>query len=485
MEKGLTKNEILATLSKSPHGKLEEYVPIGVRAAKEEPEFLAHLVAWNQVRGQIRDSKVALPVISLSVPTHNDFVQNALAHIALLDPRNLIRAVRFSKQLKAHTTAVRHLVYQYLTAREANWARWEKTAVQHRASLKELYALCRVKPSHMADAILFKGQRPRGSVFEAIHNLRSMSPSEAAGTIMERRIPFLIAKGALGERAKEPELVLALIDRMSPTELVTNSKLLEGLGIKTVPALRAAYEQALGKAATSKKATLKTTQAAEAIEDEGISQKLRDLQEKQIASLGGVDGNWLVLGDKSGSMSQAIEVSRMVSATLAKMVKGNVHLVFFDTTPRYTNVTGKTYEEIKELTKHVVAGGGTSIGCGLLAIVEKHLEVDGIAIVSDGGENTIPYFHGVYAAYSQATGRQVPVYLYRTAGDSNHFSTYMKNYGFDVQVFDMTGTVDYYSLPNMVQTMRTQRYSLVDEIMEQRLLTLEDVFAERKEKVLV
>jgi hypothetical protein len=328
----------------------------------------------------------------------------------------------------------------------------------------------------MADAILFKGERPRGSVFEAVANLKSMSNSEAAGTIMERRIPFLIAMGALGPKAKEPDLVMALIERMSPTELVTNSKMLERLGVKTVPALRAAYEQAIGRAASSKKATLKTTRAAEAMDDEGISDKLRDLQEKQIKALGGVDGNWLVLGDKSGSMQIAIEASRQVAATLAKMVKGEVHLVFFDDTPRYINATGKTYEQLLAETRHVSAGGATSMGAGLMSIVEKKIDVDGIAVVSDGGENTAPAFAHVYAAYAQAMSKQVPVYLYKVRGsDGDSFSGNLKRADIDCQVFDLTGGVDYYSLPNMVQTMRTQRYSLVDEIMETPLLKLEDV----------
>jgi hypothetical protein len=42
---GLTKNEIISALSKSPHGKLEEYLPIGSRAATESPDFLGRLDA--------------------------------------------------------------------------------------------------------------------------------------------------------------------------------------------------------------------------------------------------------------------------------------------------------------------------------------------------------------------------------------------------------------------------------------------------------
>lgn len=491
MESGITKNRILSELSKSPHGKLEEYLELGRSAAKQEPEFFAHLISWNQVHGQVRDSKVALPVIQLGAPhgLDGDFRDNALAHLALLDPRNLVRAFRFSLAIRETTSdgarphnmgLVKSMVKKYLRFREDNWGLWTRTAVQHRNTLKELYSLCHVKPAPMADAILFKGQRPKGSVFEAIAGLKDMTNTEAAGTIMERKIPFLIAMGALGTKAKEPDLVLALIERMSPTELVTNSKMLDRLGVKTVPALRAAYEQAMGRAAGSKKATFKTTRAAEVFEDDDVlSTKLKDLQEKQIKALGGVEGNWLVLGDKSGSMRQAIEVSRHVSATLAKMVTGKIHLVFFDTTPRYVDASGKTYDELLALTKHVTADGGTSIGCGLLAVSEKKLEIDGIAVVSDGGENTSPLFAHVYKAYCQSIGKEVPVYFYHTQGEPDQFSRNMAAAGIDLQPFDLTGGTDFYALPNLVKTMRTQRYGLVEEIMESRLLRLEDIF-ERK-----
>lgn len=492
METGITRNAIISELSRSPHGKLQEYLPVGVRAANSEAEFFSHLIAWNQIHGQVRDSKVALPVISLTVGCsfHKEFEENALAHLALLDLRNLVRAFRFAletnSQKPRYMVQIKKLIERKLRFLEGNWSKWTRTAVQHRASLKTLYAICHLKPAPMADAILFKGERPKGSVFESIANLKNMSNTEAAGTIMERRIPFLIAMGALGVKAKEPDLVLALIERMSPTELVNNSKMLERLGIKTVPALRAAYEQALGRAGSSKKTTFKATTAAAAVaeedEDSGIASKLRDLQEKQIKALGGIDGNWLVLGDKSGSMEHSIEVSRHLAGTLAKMVKGQVHLVFFDTQPTYTDATGKSYEEILAGTKHVNAGGGTSIGCGLLALAEKKIEVDGIAIVSDGGENSTPPFAHTYKAYCQSIGKDIPVYLYRTRGEPDVFSRNMQAAGIDLQVFDMTGGIDYYSLPNICKTMRTQRYSLADEVMATKLLTLEDIFEGKEAK---
>jgi hypothetical protein len=283
--------------------------------------------------------------------------------------------------------------------------------------------------------------------------------------------------GALGKKAKEPELVQALITRMSPTELVTNTKFLERLGLKSNPALRGAYETALSVAASAKPhrgGTLKTTRAAEAMTDETLKSKLRGVQDKQLASLA-VEGNWLVLADKSGSMEMAIDTAKHVAATLAKLVKGKVWLVFFDTQPQTIDVTGASLDIIKAATQYIQAGGGTSIGCGLHRMMESGVEVDGIAIVSDGGENNPPYFPQVYKVYTERIGKEVPVYLYHCDGERNVLSLTMQQSGLDMQVFDLTGGVDYYSLPNLIQTMRTNRYSLVDEIMSTKLLKLADV----------
>ncbi len=494
METGLTKQQMIAELVKSPHGKLEEYTKIGRAAAVQEPEFLAHLVAWNRIKGQIRDSKVALPVLSLHPERDASFTSNALAHIALLDPRGLAKAFDYAKKLKlqGQMRSVIAVIERYLRTRERNWPKWERMAVQHRATIKTLYSQCHIKPSGMADQILFKREFPAGSVFHVIHNLKNMSPAEAAGEIIERRIPFLIAAGALESKLKDPALVMALIERMTPTELVTNTKMLERLGVKTVPALRAAYETALGKASTSGKATFKTTRAAEAMgeEDEALAQKLRGLQEKQIKALGGIDGDWLVLGDKSGSMAKAIETSRVVAATLAKMVNGQVHLIFFDTMPRYVDVTGKDYDKILHETRHVTAAGGTSIGCGVRYALDKGYNIDGIAIVSDGCENAVPFLADAYKVLATMSGKQPSVYFYhcRFAGPPMHtvsadmelraFGLRMTAAGIDYQTFELASDTDYYGIPNLAQTMRVQRYGLIDEIMETPLLRLDEVLPE-------
>jgi hypothetical protein len=482
-ETGVTKQAIISALSKSPHGSLKEYLDLGRKAVKQEGEFYQHLIAWDRTHGQIRDSKVALPVIGLAYESDAELVDNSLAHIALLGPRELARAYRFGLEIRlpGKMRQLRALVETYLHEKEQDKG-WDHLAIQHRGTLKELYALAHAKPEkERTNIVLFgrnfdktKAPLPKGSVFEVVANLKNMSPTEAAGSIMRYHIPFLIAMGALGAKAKEPDLVQALIGAMSATELTTNVKMLEKLGMKTNPALRGAFDAALAKAATSKKATLKTTKAAEAVTDSVLKEKLQGLQDKQIKALGGPEGNWLVLADKSGSMSRAIEASRHVSATLAKICQGKVYLVFFDTSPMTVDVTGLPLDAIKKATAHIRANGGTSIGCGLNRMLSEKVEIDGIAIVSDGEENTSPLFADVYKRYCEFAGKQVPVYFYHVEG-SGSFAGELNREGIEMQTFDIRGGTDYYSIPNLAQTMRTKVYGLVDEIMATPLLSLNTV----------
>jgi hypothetical protein len=484
-ETGLTRQRILSELSKSPHGSLKEYLPIGKQAVQQEGEFYQHMLAWDRTHGQIRDSKVALPVIGLAFEKDEELLDNSLAHIALLGPRELARAYRFGLEIRlpGKMRQLRRLVEDYLHQKEQDKG-WDHLAIQHRGTLKELYSLAHAKPEKERTNVVLYGRNfdktkaplPKGSVFEVVANLKNMSPTEAAGSIMKYRIPFLIAMGALGAKAKEPDLVLALIGAMSATELTTNVKMLEKLGLKTNPALRGAFDNALAKAATSKKNTLKTTQAVEAVQDEGLKEKLRGLQAKQIAAAGGPDGDWVILVDKSGSMHHAIETGCHVAGALTQFVKGKVGLIFFDTSPMAVDVTGLSLDQIKKATRHFTANGGTSIGCGLNRMLVEKVAVDGIVIVSDGGDNTAPLFHDVYPKYAKFCDKDVPVYFYQLSGESDKLTPNMQRAGIEMTTFDLRGSkLDYYSIPNTVKTLRSNQYSLVEEILSTPLLTLNTV----------
>lgn len=481
-----SRNKLVASLLKIKHGDLSLYIPEGLAAAKADADVLAHFIAWNHQNGKVRDSKVALPPIALRglSAKDNDLAENAVAHMLSLSPRDLVRSYDFSKLLTkdgnvipgGHRRLLEAGLKMYLGNREANTKWFDATVLQHRRSMKQLYRLSHKKPSTRAQAVLFDHKYPAGSVFAKVAALKTMGPREAAGVILENKIPFEIAVGAVA-KAKDKEIVLALLEGMTGNQVITSTQMLQRLGVLSDPALKAAYDKALERAKKDKRVeTLKAGHAAKQVKGTASAGKLEQLQEAKREQLGAIQGDWLVLGDRSGSMAQSIEVARQVAGIIASAVAGQVYLVFFDTSPICFNVTGKTYEQIIEDTRRVGAGGSTSIGCGLDYLRSRSITVNGIAIASDGGENTSPLFADIYKRYCEALSIEPPVYLFHVPGDSDTLSHSMNRAGVALEKFELGGEVDYYSLPNIVKTLRANRYALYDEIMETPLLKIADVF---------
>lgn len=545
------------------HGDYMNYAGIGVKAAKNEPELLAHLIAWNHKNGQVRDSKVALPVTAIRGEYDQELIENAIAHLCLLSPRDFMKAVKFHKSLgglvklntfhlwldkqtsrkdvvgslankfvginytdrpgdfrkwnkflsdnNASENDFKHLVIaireyrqsgfgykhntdghrvdnntgrllkdaavRYVRAREQHRGWWNSTALTHRKSFKEIYKYFHIKPAKFANDILFKNVIPKGSIFEDMKNLKNMSPQQAAGTLLKHKPPFIVVKSAVGNLKDKPDMVLALIEIMSRAELITNTQWLSKLGAFEKPELKAAYDAALERTKDDKKAsTMKTTRAAAAVTDEKVKKKLQNVQEEDMRKLAGLEGNWLICGDISGSMWQSIEASRVISGFLAKNGKGETHLIFFDTSPRYFDVTGKSYEEVIQMTKRVSPGGATCIGICMDYALQKGLLVNGIVIISDGGENNSPWFHTAYKKYCAKMGIDPTVYLFHVPGDSNRMAVNCKANDVMVTQYELGSNPDYYALPNILMKLRTSRYALLDEILETPLLTLDEVF---------
>lgn len=492
------RREIINQLVKSKHGDLMDYENIGLEASKSDPEFFAHLLPWNSFKGEIRDSKIALPILNLRTLSKEDkeFAENAISSLMLLDPKNLSKAYEFNKTLSkngkvisgGHRRMFEKGIKKYLEIRESNKGWFDRTAVQHRESMKKLYAISHCKPSEYVQNILFDRNYPKGSVFEKISHLRSMSPKEAAGTVLQYKIPFQIAIGSLGKKKSEyeknPEFLLALMEGMSGQQLLNNTKFLTSLGVFRSSMLKSEYNKALERAKKDKKvSTLKAGKTIEALKevsgvDEHLINQLSNLQDTKISQKG-IEGDWVVLGDCSGSMTQAIEMAKHIASFITKSVKGKVYLIFFNDFPKFFDVTGKSLIEIQNECKYIRANGATSIGCGIKFLQEKGIVVNGIAIVSDGGDNTHPYFHDSYNNYIKKMDIQPTVYFYRLNGDSDYLSNFCKKSNIMIEKIDST-KIDYYSLPNIVSLMKTSVYGLIDEIMSTPLLTFDKVFSQQQ-----
>jgi hypothetical protein len=521
-QQGVTRSQIINELSRSAHGKLEEYEKNIGAACKADPEFVSHLIAWDFINGQIKDSKIALPVLTVA---HREFpdelIENSLAHIAMQSPRELLKSLRFAIDSNAPARRQKRLermIRAYLVNRESEPGKWARLAARHRRSLKSLYTLTHTPMPEWGSAALFgfvrdedKAKRPvsyaPGSIFADIANLSKMDSAQAAAAIQKWHLSPLVVSGAMAgsKAAKESVVVQATMEQMSDTEVITRARSLEKAGLSRDAALKEAFRKKVSKATKSNKATLKTGVAAEEMEDEGLKTMLRELQERQIQAQKdagrGIEGNWLVIVDRSQSQDVAITLGVHVAAAIAKFVSGQVNLAFCNGDVAPLDVTGKSLEAIQGQAKFVFASGSTSYGIGLQWAAAKGLDLNGVVIVGDGGENTAPFFAVEWREYERKRDKKLPVYLYQTYCDPKYANTTGGNpknfemlmaeqrpghYGLSRDLsggavpftaYDLThGSVDYYSIPNMVQGMNASRFGVVEKIMACPLLTLEMVF---------
>src|SRR6266508_108586 len=100
-------------------------------------------------------------------------------------------------------------------------ARFDRAALRGKQDLKHLYASLRVAPAPRAQRILFDDEPPLGSPQLALKQLaRATEPVEQARLLVEQRIPYPIAAGAI--RTLTPSVLAALIDVMTPQEAINH-----------------------------------------------------------------------------------------------------------------------------------------------------------------------------------------------------------------------------------------------------------------------
>lgn len=471
------KLKLITSLTKIGHGDLNEFFKIGLPTVQADPYLFAHFLAWNHKNGKIFDSKVAFPVIALRGDPQ--FAENAICHLVSLGPRELNRAYLFSKELTKKGNYIKGnkrkifqwAIQKYLDIRQSDKKWFDKCVMQHRKAMKALYAVSHKKPSTYAQQVLFENKYPRGSIFDTIRNLKNMQPKEAAGNIINYKIPLTVAIGAVSS-IKNDDIQLALLEGMSGNELLNNTKMFERLGVMEKPALKAAFDNAIERAKKDKKVNIYKASRAKNKVDAKTAKKLISVQKEQEKKQKGIEGDWLVLGDHSLSMTRTIDIARRISALIASQIKGKVYLVFFNNLPKFFDVTGMDYQQIHDKTKFVVATGPTSIGCGLDYIDKKDIVVNGMVIVSDGGDNSYPLFKNTYDKYTQKFNFEPTVYHLWVPGDSNRLTM---DY---VQRINISKDFDEYAYSNLLNILKTNRYQLLDDIYDTPLLTFKKVFKE-------
>src|SRR5918912_2370544 len=201
--------EMLNSLLTTPHRKLEEVAGLHKTMLERDPVFYGHLAVWYQRHGDVRDHKEVF-VGNLLTSAADGHRGAGFVLVQELPPYQVARVVDFVKQRRGTLPrSARTAVTRYLREREARPQFFDAAALRARKSMKRLYAGLHIRPDARADAILFKDAPPADSLAFALKLLaRAETPAEQARLIVEHRLPYAVAVGAL--KALTPSVLVAL-----------------------------------------------------------------------------------------------------------------------------------------------------------------------------------------------------------------------------------------------------------------------------------
>jgi hypothetical protein len=358
-------------------------------------------------------------------------------------------------------------VERYLREREADADWFDGTVLQARKAVKRLYAVLHVKPGERAQRILFDEDPPPDSRAFALKALaKATSPAEQARMIVEHAVPYRVAATLVKQMT--PTVLLALIDRMSPQELINNVASLKRRGAFDNSELKALIDRKLEAAQTGTRVI--AFKAGEALKAAGkvsgeVRQRLEKVADAQVKAKGRIARPTALLIDKSGSMSLAIELGKRIGAMISTVCERELYVYAFDTVAYPIERGGGDLASWERALAGIAANGGTACGAPLEYMRLKKQYVEQVILVTDEGDNTAPNFAPALAKYREAVKVDPTVCIVRTPGAVSTVADACRKAGVAVDVFEFCG--DYYSLPNLVPLLaKPNRLELLMEIME-------------------
>jgi hypothetical protein len=498
---------ILNSLLTTPHRELAKIWPLHQELVAKDPRFYVRLGAWYADHGDVRDHKEMF-IITLALSDFDGHRDVGLAMLRGLPPYQVVRVLDFisgrkktkkvpaeaaenGKRAKkgakpaepapkepAKTTvesfglfrnpprALKTEVTRYLREREADPEWFDGSVLVARKAIKRLYALLHVKPGERAQQILFDENPPEDSRLAALKKLaQAATPAEQARAIIENRIPYRVAVTVVQKMT--PTVLLALIDVMSPQEVINNLAALKRRGAMDNPDLKSLIEQKLGNAKTNTRVS--AFKAEEAMKAANLSAdvraKLEEVADAQVKAKGRITRPTALLIDKSSSMDLAIELGKRIGAMISAVCEKELYVYAFDTMAYPVERGGNDLASWEKSLHGIRADGATSCGVAIDYMTRKRQYVEQIVIVSDEEENTPPLFVDALKKYREALPADPNVCFVRTPNARDHLEQQCRNAGLAFDSFQFTG--DYYSLPNLVSLVsRPSKLELLMEIME-------------------
>lgn len=383
--------------------------------------------------------------------------------------------------------ALRDAVQAYLRIREQNPKQMEGALLRQKNAMHYLYARSQILPQNDPDGwvnqFLFHNKAKEGSRLHALQKLsKCTEPSDQAKIILEAKIPFQMATSAI--KAITPTVLVALIEVMTPQELLQSMSALQRYGAMDNADVKALIDGKLKKAKTSKGRIDALKAASAAASATGLSEETRktmvEITDTQLKRHGQIRAKTLLAIDKSGSMESAIELGKHIGASIAQScVNGNPPITYlFDTmaTPVEWKASDGDITKKSSWDKKFQmfrANGGTAPETIIRALMARDVILEQIVLVTDEGENNSGQFADRMKEYKAKFGISPSVVIVRVGTSCNSMENTLKKAGIEVEVMECP-KIDDVAIPNLIQLLSKKSvFDLVQDILQIDLPTKE------------
>lgn len=468
--------DILNALLRTPHGDISPYIEPFKFLHDRDPLFFVRLACWYNEHGTVHDLKQLFIAFLCTSKFSDEFRDCGLALMERLPPYQVQRVLymikgedtggAFRKGLGASVPrSFKTAVKAYLKRREANDDSFESAVLHGREALSTLYCSLRIKPGQYAQKVLFDNDPPEGSRLHALKLLSWASdPEEQALIIADYQLPYRAAVSAI--KWLSPPVMIAIVDAMSPQELINNLASLKKRGALENEDIRAFIECKLEDAKNDRRVSaLKTRQAIKAAGLDGeMGKQVAAVGDARIKSLGKISRSTALFIDKSASMDEAIEVGKQVASIIAPICTKGLHVYAFDTIAYPITAKGTELSDWENAFKGITANGSTSCGAALEALIKDGKQAEQMIIVTDQEENTQPFFERSLVHYVRQFGVKPDIVIVNVGIHSTFLEDSLQKHDAHVDTYTFNG--DYYSLPSLIPLLsQGTRSDLLADIM--------------------
>jgi hypothetical protein len=448
-----------------PHGDLTSTLEFHRKVREKNPLFYARFACWFIDNGSVRDHKVAF---LQSLFESKEPVLRDVAWMLLQDlPLELVYRVA---EVKQYPRSMRSAVINKLAKEEEMSVRFQ--VLRAKKQLKRLVKRMHIPTSNSDNVNL---QTVGRELFTKSPEIRAVfkklgetdNPEEVKQLLRESRLPAYIAVSSI--KVRNPLVMRALIDNMTPNELLQSLNTLGRMGLLKPNLDGAPLEAVIGKLRRGiddkRVQAMRVFNIRKYLDPELVPKEVLDLLSTVTAEktrkMGKLKGKTTIHVDGSGSMEYVITVAQQTATTLALSSESPPTIYVASTTPTEIKPKDYTPQGLADAFALVRPGGGTPLGAGIALMNRKGEEADTVILVTDEGENVPPFFAGEYAKMPY---KPQIIILRIPTSETPILHTTLENLKIPYETI-IIDKVDQYSLDQVIRLVGKSPYDTVMEIM--------------------